>query len=74
MAITNEKTLEKMKKKNPKSIRVNKETGEITQGGKTYKSKKEFKARDKSSEKPKGSFFQRFIEGKKAKEKRAAKA
>ena len=50
MAITNEKTLEKMKKKNPKSIRVNKETGEITQGVKTYKSKKEFKARDKSSE------------------------
>ena len=72
--ITNKFTLEKMKKKNPKSIRVNKETGEITQGGKTFKNKKEFKARDKSSEKPKESFFQRFIEGRKAKEKRAAKS
>ena len=45
MAITNKFTLEKMKKKNEKSIRVNKETGEITQGGKTFKNKEDFKKR-----------------------------
>ena len=72
--ITNKFTLEKMKKKNEKSIRVNKETGEITQGGKTYKNKKEFKNRDKNSEKSKGSFFEKFIEGRKSKEAKAAKA
>ena len=74
MAITNKFTLEKMKKKNKKSIRVNKETGEITQGGKTYKNKEDYKKRDKSSEKPKGSFFEKFIEGRKSKEAKAAKA
>ena len=67
MAITNEKTLEKMKKKNPKSIRVNKETGEITQGGKTFKNKQEFKNREKK--KPPN-----ILEGRIAKEKRAAKS
>ena len=39
MAITNKFTLEKMKKKNEKSIIVNKETGEINKGGKTFKNK-----------------------------------
>ena len=67
MAITNKFTLEKMKKKNPKSIRVNKETGEITQGGKTFKNKEEFKKREKK--KPSNIF-----EGRLAKEKRAAKS
>ena len=47
--ITNKYTLEKMKKKNPKSIRVNKETGEITQGGKTFKNKEDFKKREKKT-------------------------
>ena len=42
MAITNKKTLEKMKKKNPKSIVVNKDKS-ITQGGKTYKNKEDYK-------------------------------
>jgi len=73
MAITNEKTLAKMKKKNLKSVRVGKD-GSITKDGKTFKNKKEFKARDRSSEKPKGSFFERFIEGRKSKEAKAAKA
>ena len=73
MAITNEKTLAKMKKKNLKSVRVGKD-GSITKDGKTFKNKKEFKARDRSSEKPKGSFFEKFIEGRKSKEKRAAKS
>ena len=67
MAITNKFTLEKMKKKNPKSIRVNKETGEITQGGKTFKNKEDFKKREKK--KPANIF-----EGRLAKEKRAAKS
>ena len=67
MAITNKFTLEKMKKKNKKSIRVNKETGEITQGGKTFKNKEEFKNREKK--KPANIF-----EGRIAKEKRAAKS
>ena len=67
MAITNKFTLEKMKKKNEKSIRVNKETGEITQGGKTFKNKEEFKKREKK--KPANIF-----EGRIAKEKRAAKS
>ena len=67
MAITNKFTLEKMKKKNEKSIRVNKETGEITQGGKTFKNKEEFKKREKK--KPSNIF-----EGRLAKEKRAAKS
>ena len=65
MAITNKFTLEKMKKKNKRSIRVNKETGEITQGGKTYKNKEDFKKREKK--KPANIF-----EGRIAKEKRAA--
>ena len=65
MAITNKFTLEKMKKKNKKSIRVNKETGEITQGGKTYKNKEDFKKREKK--KPANIF-----EGRLAKEKKAA--
>ena len=73
MAITNEKTLAKMKKKNLKSVRVGKD-GSITKDGKTFKNKKEFKARDRSSEKPKGSFFERLIEGRKSKEKKAAKS
>ena len=73
MAITNEKTLAKMKKKNLKSIVVGKD-GSITKDGKTFKNKKEFKERDRSSEKPKGSFFERFIEGRKSKEAKAAKA
>ena len=73
MAITNEKTLAKMKKKNLKSVRVGKD-GSITKDGKTFKNKKEFKARDRSSEKPKGSFFERLIEGRKSKEAKAAKA
>ena len=72
MAITNEKTLAKMKKKNLKSVRVGKD-GSITKDGKTFKNKKEFKARDRSSEKPKGSFFERLIEGRKSKEAKAAK-
>ena len=63
--ITNKYTLEKMKKKNKKSIRVNKETGEITQGGKTFKNKEDFKKREKK--KPANIF-----EGRIAKEKRAA--
>ena len=67
MAITNKFTLEKMKKKNEKSIRVNKETGEITQGGKTFKNKEDFKKREKK--KPANIF-----EGRIAKEKRAAKS
>ena len=67
MAITNKFTLEKMKKKNEKSIRVNKETGEITQGGKTFKNKEDFKKREKK--KPVNIF-----EGRIAKEKRAAKS
>ena len=67
MAITNKFTLEKMKKKNEKSIRVNKETGEITQGGKTFKNKEDFKKREKK--KPANIF-----EGRLAKEKRAAKS
>ena len=67
MAITNKFTLEKMKKKNERSIRVNKETGEITQGGKTFKNKEEFKKREKK--KPSNIF-----EGRLAKEKRAAKS
>ena len=65
--ITNKYTLEKMKKKNKKSIRVNKETGEITQGGKTFKNKEDFKKREKK--KPANIF-----EGRLAKEKRAAKS
>jgi hypothetical protein len=65
--ITNKFTLEKMKKKNEKSIRVNKETGEITQGGKTFKNKQEFKNREKK--KPVN-----ILEGRIAKEKRAAKS
>lgn len=65
--ITNKFTLEKMKKKNEKSIRVNKETGEITQGGKTFKNKEDFKKREKK--KPANIF-----EGRIAKEKRAAKS
>ena len=73
MAITNEKTLAKMKKKNLKSVRVGKD-GSITKDGKTFKNKKEFKARDRSSEKPKGSFFERLIEGRKSKEAKAAKS
>ena len=67
MAITNKFTLEKMKKKNERSIRVNKETGEITQGGKTFKNKEEFKKREKK--KPSNIF-----KGRLAKEKRAAKS
>ena len=65
--ITNKFTLEKMKKKNERSIRVNKETGEITAGGKTYKNKEDFKNREKK--KPTNIF-----EGRLAKEKRAAKS
>ena len=65
--ITNKYTLEKMKKNNEKSIVVNKETGEITQGGKTYKNKEDFKKREKK--KPANIF-----EGRLAKEKRAAKS
>ena len=67
MAITNKFTLEKMKKKNERSIRVNKKTGEITQGGKTFKNKEDFKKREKK--KPVNIF-----EGRIAKEKRAAKS
>ena len=67
MAIATKFPLEKMKKKNKKSIRVNKETGEITQGGKTYKNKEDFKKREKK--KPANIF-----EGRLAKEKRAAKS
>ena len=67
MAITNKFTLEKMKKKNERSIRVNKETGEITQGGKTFKNKEDFKKREKK--KPANIF-----EGRLAKEKKAAKS
>jgi len=56
--ITNKFTLEKMKKKNPKSIRVNKETGEITQGGKTYKDKEDYKKNKPESKKNTGSIFE----------------
>ncbi len=58
MAITNKYTLEKMKKKNKKSIRVNKETGEITQGGKTYKNKEDYKKNKPASKKNTGSIFE----------------
>ena len=58
MAITNKFTLEKMKKKNEKSIRVNKETGEITQGGKTYKNKEDYKKNKPASKKNTGSIFE----------------
>jgi len=58
MAITNKFTLEKMKKKNKKSIRVNKETGEITQGGKTYKNKEDFKKNRPESKKNTSSIFE----------------
>ena len=51
MAITNEKTLAKMKKKNLKSVRVGKD-GSITKDGKTFKNKKEFKAREKKKKTP----------------------
>jgi len=51
MAITNEKTLAKMKKKNLKSVRVEKD-GSITKDGKTFKNKKEFKAREKKKKTP----------------------
>ena len=40
MAITNEKTLAKMKKKNLKSVTVGKD-GSITKDGKTFKNKKD---------------------------------
>ena len=66
MAITNEKTLAKMKKKNLKSVRVGKD-GSITKDGKTFKNKEEFKKREKK--KPANIF-----EGRLAKEKRAAKS
>ena len=56
--ITNKFTLEKMKKKNPKSIRVNKKTGEITQGGKTYKNKEDYKKNKPASKKNTGSIFE----------------
>ena len=56
--ITNKYTLEKMKKKNKKSIRVNKETGEITQGGKTYKDKEDYKKNKPESKKNTGSIFE----------------
>ena len=58
MAITNKFTLEKMKKKNEKSIRVNKKTGEITQGGKTYKNKEDYKKNKPASKKNTGSIFE----------------
>lgn len=58
MAITNKFTLEKMKKKNEKSIRVNKETGEITQGGKTYKNKEDYKKNRPESKKNTSSIFE----------------
>ena len=58
MAITNKYTLEKMKKKNLKSIRVNKETGEITQGGKTYKNKEDYKKNKPESKKNTGPIFE----------------
>ena len=56
--ITNKYTLEKMKKKNKKSIRVNKETGTITQGGKTYKNKEDYKKNKPESKKNTGSIFE----------------
>ena len=56
--ITNKFTLEKMKKKNEKSIRVNKETGTITQGGKTYKNKEDYKKNKPASKKNTGSIFE----------------
>ena len=56
--ITNKFTLEKMKKKNLKSIRVNKETGEITQGGKTYKNKEDYKKNRPESKKNTSSIFE----------------
>jgi len=56
--ITNKFTLEKMKKKNKKSIRVNKETGTITQGGKTYKNKEDYKKNKPASKKNTGSIFE----------------
>ena len=58
MAITNKYTLEKMKKKNKKSIVVNKETGTITQGGKTYKNKEDYKKNKPASKKNTGSIFE----------------
>ena len=55
-------------------IKIGKD-GSITRDGKTYKDKAAYKNRDKSNEGPKkGSFFKKFIEGRKAKEKRAEKA
>ena len=55
-------------------LKVNKD-GSITRDGKTYKDKAAYKNRDKSNEGPKkGSFFKKFIEGRKSKEARAAKA
>ena len=55
-------------------LKVN-EDGSITRDGKTYKDKAAYKNRDKSNEGPKkGSFFKKFIEGRKSKESRATKA
>ena len=55
-------------------IKIGKD-GSITRDGKTYKDKAAYKNRDKSNEGPKkGSFFKKFIEGRKSKEARAAKA
>jgi len=54
-------------------IKINKD-GSITRDGKTYKDKAAYKARDKSNEGPKkGSFFKKFIEGRKSKKARAEK-
>jgi len=55
-------------------LQVNKD-GSITRDGKTYKDKTAYKNRDRSNEGPKkGSFFKKFIEGRKSKEARATKA
>jgi hypothetical protein len=54
-------------------IKINKD-GSITRDGKTYKDKAAYKARDKSNEGPKkGSFFKKFIEGRKSKKAGAEK-
>ena len=63
-----------MKKKNPKSIVVNKDKS-ITQGGKTYKDKAEYSsAMKKQRADKKANPSPKWWEGRKAKEKRAEKA
>ena len=69
MVITNKKTLEKMKKKNPKSIVVNKDKS-ITQGGKTYKNKEDYK-KNKPAKSKKGIWD--WLKGDKFKKKEAEK-